>query len=133
MRERFGVSVDFGPCRVLYRETVALPAVGIGHYEPLRHYAEVHLRLVPTEEGSGITFRSLAHVDELALNWQRLIETHVFEKQHRGVLTGSPLTDVRVELLCGRAHLKHTEGGDFREAVYRAVRNALMQAENVLL
>ncbi len=133
MAERFSVAVSFGPCRVLYRETIAKPVVGIGHYEPLRHYAEVHLRLVPGPRGSGIRFVSRCHVDTLALNWQRLIETHVFEKEHKGVLTGSPLTDVTVELLTGRAHLKHTEGGDFRQAVYRAICNALMQAESVLL
>lgn len=133
LMDRFGYEVGFGPCRVLYRETVAAPVIGIGHYEPLRHYAEVHVRLVPTAPGSGITFKSLAHVDDLALNWHRLIETHVFEKTHKGVLTGSPLTDVRIELLCGRDHLKHTEGGDFRQSTYRAIRNALMYAHNVLL
>ena len=125
--------MSFGPTRVLYRETVAAPSIGVGHYEPLRHYAECHVRIVPGEPGSGVRFRSLCHVDFLALNWQRLIETHVFEKQHRGVLTGSPLTDVTVELLTGRAHLKHTEGGDFRQATYRAIRNALMKAQSVLL
>lgn len=133
IRERFGWTVDFGPARVLYRETIAAPSIGIGHYEPLRHYAEVQLRLVPGEAGSGIRFRSLCHVDTLALNWQRLIETHVFEKPHKGVLTGAPLTDVTVELLTGRAHLKHTEGGDFRQSTYRAIRNALMYAQSVLL
>ena len=131
--ERFGYEVSFGPCRVLYQETVAAPAIGIGHYEPLRHYAEVWLRISPAKPGSGLGFRSLCHVDTLALNWQRLIETHVFEKRHRGVLTGAPLTDVTIELLTGRAHLKHTEGGDFRQAVYRAIRNALMNAQSVLL
>lgn len=133
MQERFGYAISFGPTRVLYRETIAAPAIGVGHYEPLRHYAECHVRLVPGEPGSGIRFRSLCHVDFLALNWQRLIETHVFEKQHKGVLTGSPLTDVTVELLTGRAHLKHTEGGDFRQATYRAIRNALMKAPSILL
>ena len=133
MRENFGIEIDFGPMRVLYMETIATPAVGVGHYEPLRHYAEVQLRLVPGPQGSGIRFESLCHVDELALNWQRLIETHVFEREHHGVLTGSPLTDVTVVLLQGRAHLKHTEGGDFRQAVYRAIRNALMGARSVLL
>ena len=133
LKSRFGLDVSFGPARVLYRETVKAPCVGIGHYEPLRHYAEVWLRLVPTEPGSGVTFRSLCHVDTLALNWQRLIETHVLEKQHKGVLTGAPLTDVRVELLTGRAHIKHTEGGDFRQSVYRAIRNALMHGESRLL
>ena len=133
MLDRYGLEIGFGPMRVLYMETIAAPAIGIGHYEPLRHYAEVHLRLVPGPRGSGIRFVSRCHVDDLALNWQRLIETHVFEKTHRGVLTGAPLTDVTVELLTGRAHLKHTEGGDFRESTYRAIRNALMYAESVLL
>ena len=133
MADRYGIAVTFGPMRVLYMETIAAPAVGVGHYEPLRHYAEVQLRLVPGEQGSGVTFESKCHVDELALNWQRLIETHVFEKTHKGVLTGAPLTDVRVELLHGRSHLKHTEGGDFRESTYRAIRNALMYAPGVLL
>ena len=133
MQERFGYAVTFGPTRVLYRETIAAPAIGVGHYEPLRHYAECHVRLVPAERGSGVSFRSLCHVDSLALNWQRLIATHVSEKQHKGVLTGAPLTDVTVELLTGRAHLKHTEGGDFRQATYRAIRNALMHAQSVLL
>lgn len=133
LSDRFGIAVAFGPCHALYRETVAAPCVGVGHYEPLRHYAEVHLRLVPAERGSGVRFRSRCHVDTLALNWQRLIETHVLEKQHKGVLCGAPLTDVTVELLSGRAHLKHTEGGDFRQATYRAIRNALMYAQSVLL
>ena len=133
MLDRFGIAVEFGKMRVLYMETIAAPAIGIGHYEPLRHYAEVQLRLCPAPRGSGVTFESLCHVDELALNWQRLIETHVFEKTHPGVLTGAPLTDVKVQLLHGRAHLKHTEGGDFRESTYRAIRNALMYAPGVLL
>ena len=133
MQDRFDIALDFGPMRVLYMETIATSAVGVGHYEPLRHYAEVQLRLVPGPRGSGIRFESLCHVDELALNWQRLIETHVFEKTHKGVLTGAPLTDVVVQLLHGRSHLKHTEGGDFRESTYRAIRNALMYAEGVLL
>ena len=133
MRERYGIELAFGPPRILYMETIAAPSVGIGHYEPLKHYAEVWLRLVPTGPGTGVSFTSRCHVDELALNWQRLVETHVFERIHPGVLTGAPLTDVRIELLAGRAHLKHTEGGDFRESTYRAIRNALMYAENVLL
>ncbi len=133
VQQRFGIAIDFGPCRVRYMETIAAPAWGIGHYEPLRHYAEVHLRLDPAPRGSGITFESACHVDDLALNWQRLIETHVFERVHRGVLIGAPLTDVKVTLLAGRAHLKHTEGGDFRQATYRALRNALMRAQSVLL
>lgn len=133
LQERYGLNVRFGNRRVIFLETIAEPAIGIGHYEPLRHYAEVHLRLVPGPRGSGIRFESKCHVDILGLNWQRLIETHVFEKQHRGVLTGAALTDVTVQLLTGRAHLKHTEGGDFREATYRAIRNALMNAKSVLL
>lgn len=133
LQERYGLNVRFGNRRVIFLETIAEPAIGIGHYEPLRHYAEVHLRLVPGPRGSGIRFESKCHVDILGLNWQRLIETHVYEKQHRGVLTGAPLTDVTVQLLTGRAHLKHTEGGDFREATYRAIRNALMNAKSVLL
>ncbi len=133
MRERFGIRIAFGPPRVLYRETVAAPAVGIGHYEPLRHYAEVWLRLVPLPGGSGIRFRSRCHVDILPLHFQRLVETHVFEREHRGVLTGAPIDDVEIQLLIGRAHPKHTEGGDFRQATYRAVRNALMNARSVLL
>ena len=133
MLDRFGIPVEFGRLRVMYMETIAAPAIGIGHYEPLRHYAEVQLRLSPGPRGSGITFESKCHVDELSLNWQRLIETHVFEKKHKGVLTGARLTDVKVELLHGRSHLKHTEGGDFRQSTYRAIRNALMYAESVLL
>ena len=131
--DRFSIHVSFGPPRILYHETISDTVIGIGHYEPLRHYAEVHLRLSPGPRGSGITFRSFAHVDDLNLNWQRLIETHVFEKPHRGVLTGSPITDIRIDLLCGRDHLKHTEGGDFRQATYRAIRQGLMQATSVLL
>lgn len=130
---RFGDSVRFLPPRVLYRETVAAPAVGIGHYEPLRHYAEVWLRLDPMEPGSGVRSASACAPNTLELNWRRLIRTHVLEREHPGVLTGSPLTDVRVTLLAGRSHLKHTEGGDFREATYRAIRNALMGARCVLL
>lgn len=133
VRCRFGLAVSFSPPEVLYRETIAAPVEGWGHFEPLRHYAEVGLRLEPAPPGSGISFRSECPTDVLALNWQRLIETHVFERAHRGVLTGSPLTDVRVVLRTGRAHEKHTEGGDFREAVYRAIRHGLMHAQSVLL
>lgn len=133
MRERYSMDVRFGERRVIYMETIAAPVVGIGHFEPLRHYAEVHLRLIPGPRGSGVRFESKCHVDKLALNWQRLIETHVFEKRHHGALIGAQLTDVTVQLLAGRAHLKHTEGGDFREATYRAIRQGLMRAESVLL
>lgn len=133
MLDRYQMDVHFGERRVIYMETIASPVVGIGHFEPLRHYAEVHLRLIPGPRGSGIRFESKCHVDKLALNWQRLIETHVFEKRHHGALIGAQLTDVTVQLLAGRAHLKHTEGGDFREATYRAIRHGLMNAESVLL
>ena len=131
--DRFGLRVSFGPPRILYMETIAAPAVGVGHYEPLKHYAEVWLRLSPGAPGSGIRFESKCSVDDLNLNWQRLIQTHVFERSYPGVRIGAPLTDVRIELLAGRAHLKHTEGGDFREATCRAIRCALMYAGTVLL
>ena len=131
--ERFGVAVEIDRGRVLYRETIADTVEGVGHFEPLRHYAEVHLLLEPGQPGSGICLASSCPEDVLDRNWQRLILTHLEEKQHLGVLTGSPLTDVKITLLTGRAHVKHTEGGDFRQATYRAVRQGLMQAESVLL
>ncbi len=130
---RFGVEVSFGPGHIVYKETIANTVEGVGHFEPLRHYAEVHLLLEPTEPGSGISFANKCHTDELALNWQRLILTHLQEKKHLGVLTGSEITDMRITLLTGRAHEKHTEGGDFRQATYRAVRQGLMMAHSVLL
>ena len=133
LQDRFGLDARLLPPHVLYRETIAAPAVGCGHYEPLRHYAEVHLLLAPGPRGSGVTFDSRCHVDDLPAPYQSLIRTHVLEREHRGVLTGAPLSDVRVTLLSGRAHLKHTEGGDFRQAVYRAIRQALMKAGCVLL
>ena len=133
IQERFDIAVEFGQGQILYRETIAGPVEGVGHFEPLRHYAEVHLLLEPGERGSGIVTESRVSEDDLDLNWQRLILTHLEEKKHLGVLTGSPLTDVRISLIAGRAHLKHTEGGDFRQATYRAVRQGLMQAESVLL
>jgi len=133
LRERFGDEVEFLPPKVIYKETVAAPAVGIGHYEPLRHYAEAWVRLVPGETGSGVCFKDACAPNTLDLNWRRLVAGHVSERVHPGVLTGSALTDVCVELIAGRAHLKHTEGGDFREATYRAIRHALMHAECVLL
>ena len=133
LESRFGDQVEFMAPRVIYKETVAAPSVGIGHYEPLRHYAEAWLRLCPGEPGSGITFASKLPPNALDENWRRLIYQHIFERKHPGVLTGSELTDVRMELLAGRAHLKHTEGGDFREATYRAIRHGLMGAQNVLL
>lgn len=133
LRDRFGLNVEFGPSGVLYRETIAAPVVGIGHFEPLRHYAEVHLLIEPLPAGSGVQFGTRCHVDELDLNWQRLILTNAMEREHAGVLTGAPITDVRITLMGGRAHDKHTEGGDFRQATYRAIRQGLMQAESVLL
>ena len=131
--ERFGLTVGFGPGRIQYRETIADTVEGVGHFEPLRHYAEVHLILEPGESGSGIELASSCPEDELDRNWQRLILTHLAEKQHLGVLTGAPLTDVKITLAAGKAHEKHTEGGDFRQATYRAVRHGLMQARPVLL
>ena len=131
--ERFGIDVTFGESRIAYRETVAAPVEGAGHFEPLRHYAEVHLRLEPLPRGSGLEFSSECSLDVLSRNWQRLILTHLKERVHKGVLTGSPITDMRIVLTAGRAHLKHTEGGDFRQATYRAVRQGLRYAESVLL
>ena len=131
--ERFGMAVEFGQGGIVYRETVAAPVIGVGHYEPLRHYAEVHLLIEPGERGSGVVLDTACPEDVLDGNWQRLILTHLAERAHPGVLTGSPLTDVRITLLAGRAHLKHTEGGDFRQATYRAVRQGLMEAESLLL
>ena len=130
---RFGWEVSFGKEGIVYRETIAAPVIGIGHYEPLRHYAEVHLLLEPLPRGSGFRAASRCPADRLELNWQRLVLTHLLERPHPGVLTGAPLTDVRATLIAGRAHQKHTEGGDFRQATYRAVRQGLMQAESVLL
>ncbi len=131
--ERFGVSVEFGPGNIVYKETILEPVVGAGHFEPLRHYAEVHLLLEPGDEGSGLQFFSSCSEDVLDRNWQHLILTHLEERQHIGVLTGSPVTDMRITLLNGRAHLKHTEGGDFRQATYRAVRQGLRKAKSILL
>jgi small GTP-binding protein len=130
---RFGISVSFEKPRVQYRETIESPVVGYGHFEPLRHYAEVQVRLEPTPRGTGITFDSECHVDILTSNYQNLIRTHVFEKVHKGILTGSPVADLRIVLQDGRAHLKHTTGGDFREATYRAIRQGLEKAQSVLL
>ena len=131
--ERFGIEVSFGTGRIVYKETIADRVEGVGHFEPLRHYAEVHLLLEPLEPGSGLLFAADCSEDILARNWQRLVLTHLEEKEHRGVLTGSPVTDMKITLVSGRAHLKHTEGGDFRQATYRAVRQGLMEASGVLL
>ena len=133
LRDRFDVRAEIGPGRILYKETIAAPVEGVGHFEPLRHYAEVHLLLEPLERGAGLHFAADCREDVLEKNWQRLILTHLQEKQHLGVLTGSPITDMKLTLASGRAHLKHTEGGDFRQSTYRAVRQGLMQAESILL
>lgn len=133
IQERFGVAVTFGPEKILYKETLLEPVIGIGHFEPLRHYAEAVLLLEGAERGSGVTVASAASEDVLALNWQRLILTHVLEREHPGVLTGSPVTDIKVTLLTGRAHLKHTEGGDFRQATCRAIRQGLKSGRCALL
>ncbi|MBQ2751419.1 MAG: TetM/TetW/TetO/TetS family tetracycline resistance ribosomal protection protein [Oscillospiraceae bacterium] len=133
IHDRFGIDVEFDTGSIVYRETIAEPVIGIGHFEPLRHYAEAHILIEPGERGSGIVICSECSTDQLDLNWQRLIFTHLLEKEHVGVLTGSYITDIKFTLIAGRAHLKHTEGGDFRQATYRAVRQGLMQAKNVLL
>lgn len=131
--QRFHLDVEFGTGKIVYKETIKKPVIGVGHYEPLRHYAEVHLKMEPLEAGSGLVFDTDCSEDVLDRNWQRLILTHLQEREHPGVLTGSPVTDMKITLVAGRAHLKHTEGGDFRQATYRAVRQGLKSAESVLL
>ena len=131
--DRFGMEVTFGSGTIGYKETIANTVEGVGHFEPLRHYAEAHLLMEPGERGSGIRVASACPTDQLDLNWQRLIFTHVLEREHPGVLTGSPITDIKFTVVAGRAHLKHTEGGDFRQATYRAIRQGLMQAQSILL
>ena len=133
VRDRFGIAITYGQGRISYKETIAAPVMGVGHFEPLRHYAEVHLLLEPMENGSGMCFDSICSEDVLDKNWQRLILTHLQEREFRGVLTGSPITDMKISTTAARAHQKHTEGGDFRQATYRAVRQGLMMAESVLL
>ena len=133
IKERFGVLVEFGEGSIVYKETITAPVEGVGHFEPLRHYAEVHLRLEPGERGSGMQFVAECSEDILDRNWQRLVLTHLEEKEHKGVLTGSPITDMKITLTSGRAHQKHTEGGDFRQATYRAVRQGLKKADSILL
>lgn len=133
VKERFDMDVEFGPCEILYKETITKPAYGYGHFEPLRHYAEVHLKIEPGKRNSGITFENRCHVDNLAPGYQNLVKTHIFEREHHGLLTGSSLTDVKITLLNGRAHLKHTCGGDFREATFRAIRQGLEKTDSVLL
>ncbi len=133
IKERFGVLVEFGEGSIVYKETITAPVEGVGHFEPLRHYAEVHLRLEPGERGSGMQFAAECSEDILDRNWQRLVLTHLEEKEHKGVLTGSSITDMKITLTSGRAHQKHTEGGDFRQATYRAVRQGLKKADSILL
>lgn len=132
-KERFGMEIEFGPCRILYKETVTSSVMGYGHYEPLRHYAETHVRIEPADRDSGIMIENECSLEVLDSNFQNLILTHIGEKEHVGILTGSPLTDVKIILTAGRSHLKHTEGGDFREATYRAIRQGLEKADNILL
>ena len=133
VKQRFGTDIEFGLGHIVYKETIANKVEGVGHFEPLRHYAEVHLLLEPGPSGSGVTFANKCSTDKLSLNWQRLILTHLQEKKHLGVLTGSEITDIKITLITGKAHEKHTEGGDFRQATYRAVRQGLMSAKSVLL
>ena len=133
IEERFAIKVSFDEGNILYKETIASPCIGSGHFEPLRHYAEVHLMIEPLAEGSGVISATECNTDTLSSNWQRLILTHIEEKVHRGVLIGAPLTDVKLTLITGKAHLKHTEGGDFREATYRAIRQGLMKASSLIL
>lgn len=133
IKERFDVDVEFGQGNIVYKETIADVVEGVGHFEPLRHYAEVHLLMEPLERGSGVVIDTQCSEDVLDKNWQRLIITHLLERDHRGVLTGAPITDIKITLAAGRAHQKHTEGGDFRQATYRAVRQGLRMAQSVLL
>lgn len=133
IKERFDLDVSFGEGSVIYKETIESPVIGIGHFEPLRHYAEAHILMEPLPRGSGIEFDTIAAEDKLDKNWQRLIMTHLKEKEHLGVLTGSPVCDIKMTIIAGRAHLKHTEGGDFRQATYRAIRQGLMKAQSILL
>ncbi len=133
VKDRFGMDINFGDCRILYKETVTSPVMGYGHYEPLRHYAETQVRIEPAARGDGIVIENECSLEVLDSNFQNLILTHIGEKEHLGVLTGSPLTDVKIILTAGRSHLKHTEGGDFREATYRAIRQGLEKADSILL
>jgi len=133
VNERFNLKIDFGPCEIMYKETIGNVTYGYGHFEPLKHYAEVHLKLESNNRGEGITFENKCHADDLTTGNQNLIKTHIFERNHHGLLTGSPITDIKFTLLTGRAHNKHTEGGDFREATFRAIRQGLEKTENILL
>lgn len=133
VKERFNLFVEFGPCEILYKETIMTETIGYGHFEPLGHYAEVQLKLEPANRNSGIVFENLCHADDMTVGNQNLVRTHIFEKDHHGILTGSPITDLKITLLTGRAHNKHTTGGDFREATFRALRQGLESAKNVIL
>lgn len=133
LKDRHDIAIEFGEGRIAYKETITESVIGVGHYEPLRHYAEVHIQLSPLPRGTGLRFVSNLSVDVLDTNWQRLILTHLKEKQHIGVLTGSPITDMELKVVAGRAHLKHTEGGDFRQSTYRAIRHGLMYSKSILL
>lgn len=133
MEERFNLFIEFGPCEILYKETILSKTHGYGHFEPLKHYAEVHLKIEQGERNSGITFENLCHNDDLPPGNQNLVKTHIFEREHHGILTGSPLTDLKITLITGRAHNKHTSGGDFREATFRALRQGIEKVENILL
>ena len=133
VKNNMGFDIEFDTGNIVYKETITDIAYGVGHYEPLKHYAEVHLIMEPLEIGSGLVFDSVCSEDDLDLNWQRLILTHLAEKSHRGVLTGSEITDMKITVVAGKAHKKHTEGGDFRQATYRAVRQGLMEAKSILL
>lgn len=133
IKDRFDIAVSFGECKILYKETVCDTVIGYGHFEPLRHYAEVHIKISPNKQGQGITYDTECNLDELSSNYQNLIKKHIFEKKHKGVLIGADLEDIKYTLVTGRAHLKHTEGGDFREATYRAIRQGLMRVKSKLL
>ena len=133
VKERFGFEIEFGPCEIIYKETVKESTIGYGHFEPLGHYAEVHIKIEPMPRNSGISFESNALVDNLNIGHQNLVKTHVFEREHRGILGGYPITDVKITLLNGKAHNKHTSGGDFREATFRALRQGIEKIENILL
>ena len=133
IKERFDIEVEFGKCEILYKETIAKAVIGCAHFEPLGHYSEVHIKIEPSLRNSGISFESKVHVDDLSIGHQNLVKTHVFEREHRGILGGYPLTDLKITLINGRAHNKHTSGGDFREATYRALRQGLEQVKNILL
>ena len=133
VKNRFNIDVEFGKCEILYKETIESETIGYGHFEPLGHYAEVHLKITPNNRNTGISFESIAHVDNLSIGHQNLVKTHIFEKEHKGILGGYPLTDVNITLLTGRAHNKHTSGGDFREATFRALRQGLENTKNILL